>query len=163
VVKPDGVANPVLWERRHRHEARRLTLIKVERIMQIQFKVGGVLTETVLAVFKDAAGNITTSHGAVAFTSSDETIATVVEGADGVSAVVTGTGKVGTSTITATDSADNASDIATVTTVAGEAVSLVLEEEVAAVSEPAAVVEAAPVASEPAPAEAAPVDPAPAA
>lgn len=113
---------------RHRHEARRLTIIKVEKVMQINFQVGGVLTETVLAVFKDAAGNVTSAHGAVVFTSSDDTIATVVEGGDGVSAVVTGTGKVGTATITATDSADNASDIATVTTVAGEAVSLALEE-----------------------------------
>ena len=114
---------------RHRHEARRLTLIKVEKVMQINFQVGGVLTETVLAVFKDAAGNVTSAHGAVVFTSSDDTIATVVEGADGVSAVVTGTGKVGSATITATDSADNASEVATVTTVAGEAVSLTLEQE----------------------------------
>jgi hypothetical protein len=143
---------------RHRHEARRLTIIKVEKLMDIKFQVGGVLTETVLAVFKDAEGNVTNAHGAVVFTSSDETIATVVEGADGASAVVTGTGKVGTATITATDAADHASDIATVTTIAGEAVSLTLEEApapVVAEAVEAAPVEAAP-ASEPVPEAAAP-------
>jgi uncharacterized protein YjdB len=120
--------------------------------MQINFQAGGKLTETVTPIFKDAAGNVTTHHGAVVYTSSDESIATVVEGADGVTAVVTGTGAVGTCTITATDAADNASDFATVTTIAaepGEAVSMVLGEVVqpAAVVEPAAPVEPAPAAA----------------
>ena|ERR1019366_1193556 len=137
-----------------RHRAVSLIIVKVSRIMQINFQAGGKLTETVTPIFKDAAGVVTSHHGAVVYTSSDETIATVVEGADGVTAVVTGTGKVGVATITATDSADNASDFATVTTIAaepGEAVSLALEEVAAApaaVVEPAAPVELAPVAAD---------------
>ena len=88
--------------------------------MQINFQAGGKLTETIAPIFKDAAGNVTMMHGAVTYASSDETIATVVEGTDGVTAVVTGTGAVGTATITATDAQDNASDFATVTTIAAE-------------------------------------------
>ena len=139
------------WFRR-RHHAVSLILVKVSRIMQINFQAGGKLTETITHIFKDAAGVVTTRHGAVVYASSDETIATVVEGADGVTAVVTGTGAVGTCTITGTDAADNASDFATVTTIAaapGEATSMVLEEVLVA---PAAVVEPAAVAAEPAPA-----------
>lgn len=97
----------------------------------------GAGTDSVHAVFRDAAGNETTAHGAVVFTSTDETIATVTANEDGVSAVVTGTGKIGTCTIVATDEKDHASDIATVITVAGEAVSLELEE-VAATTDSAA-------------------------
>jgi len=134
-----------------RRRAASLIIVRVSKIMQINFQAGGKLTETIAPIFKDKDGAVTTRHGAVTYTSSDESIATVVEGADGVTAVVTGTGKVGTATITATDAQDNASDFATVTTIAaepGEAVSMALEEVAAA---PAAVVEppAVPVGTEP--------------
>jgi len=135
-------------------------VLKVEK-MDINFKGAG--TETVRATgFKDANGNDTTEHGALVFTSSDDTIATVAEQGDGVTAIITGTGKVGTATITATDAQDNAVQMATVTTVPGEAVSFVLEAVLAA-PVAAAVVDAAPVdAAAPVdPAAAAPADPAP--
>jgi hypothetical protein len=146
-----------------RRRAVSLIIVRVSKIMQINFQAGGKLTETITPIFKDKDGAVTTLHGAVTYTSSDESIATVVEGADGVTAVVTGTGKVGTATISATDAQDNASDFATVTTIAaepGEAVSMALEEVVQPVAfvEPAAPVDPAPAAA----AEPAPVDPAPA-
>jgi len=106
--------------------------IKVEN-MNINFVGAG--TETIQASgFVDASGNPTTQHGSIVFSSSDESIATVSVAADDLTATITGTGKVGTCTITATDSKDNASAVANVATVAGEAVSFHLNEVVAPVT-----------------------------
>lgn len=95
-------------------------------VVDINFQ--GQSQEAVKAVFKDAQGNETTAHGVVTFASSDESIATVQVQEDGVTAIVTGTGKVGVATITATDAQDNAAAIANVTTSAGEATSMDLQE-----------------------------------
>lgn len=118
--------------------------------MDIKFK--GTGTETVKAVFRDVLGNETPYHGELTVASSDESVATGVLQADGVSVVITGTGKVGVATITATDAQDNISDFATVTNTAGEATSIALVEVVAA---PAAAPAADAPAAEAAPAAAA--------
>ncbi len=102
--------------------------------MDIKFK--GVGTETVKAVFRDVLGNETPYHGDLTVASSDESVATGVLQADGVSVLITGTGKVGIATITATDAQDNISDFATVTNTAGEATSIALVEVPAAPAAP---------------------------
>ncbi len=86
-------------------------------------------TATLIAACVSAAGN-PVGAAAIAWSSSDESIATVTPGADGHSAVVTATGKLGATTITA--AAGNLTATDDITVIAGPAASLTLTEAPAA-------------------------------
>lgn len=82
--------------------------------------------------FADKAGNPASVDGAPVWTSSDETVLTVAAGADGLSAVATATGKLGTAQVTVTADADLGSGTTSiagtldVTVLAGQAVAAVV-------------------------------------
>jgi len=86
----------------------------------------GPLTAT--ATFLDARGNPTNPGATPTWTSSDESVATVVASEDGMSAVVTIVGGLGASQITCTDPESEGDDtddvvcVGTVSVVAGKAV-----------------------------------------
>jgi len=80
---------------------------------------------TLIAALVTAAGNPATGD-AVTWSTSDATVATVTPAADGLSATVAATGKLGTATITA--SAGNLTATDDITVIAGPAVSLTLTE-----------------------------------
>lgn len=82
---------------------------------------------TAVANFLDAKGNATSPGATPAWTSSDETVATVEASEDGLQAKVTIVGEVGASQITCTDaegegSEDDVVSVGTVSVVAGKAV-----------------------------------------
>lgn len=104
--------------------------------MNINFKGKG--THKLRAEVKDASGNIVTSHGQLTVSSSNDSVATAIMDTDGVTIIVTGTGVVGTADISVVDAADGGIHAAaTVTTEAGEADHIELDD----------VVEAAPAAA----------------
>lgn len=82
--------------------------------------------------FADKAGNAAAVDGAPVWTSSDETVLTVAAATDGLSAVATATGKLGTAQVSVSADADLGSGTTTltgtldVTVLAGSAVSAVV-------------------------------------
>lgn len=84
------------------------------------------------AAFADKAGNPASVDGAPVWTSSDETVLTVAAATDGLTAVATATGKLGTAQVSVAADADLGEGTATITGVldvtvlAGSAVAAVV-------------------------------------